>query len=102
MAFRIQDLMMDVVSGGAGRADRGYRMANPECTCQITVKPNQRPGDPPHKDPGHKPGKDPGRPGDQPPCKATVPPSRQCPPPHRAADLAALKEQLRRLSGLSV
>jgi hypothetical protein len=32
VAFRIQDLMMDVRPGG-------YRMANPECTCQITVKP---------------------------------------------------------------
>jgi len=99
VAFRIQDLMMDVASGGADRGDRGYRMANPECTCQITVKPGQRPGDPPGKDPGHKPGKDPGRPGDDPPCKGTVPPSRECPPARRAADLAALQEQLRRLSG---
>ncbi len=32
MAFRIQDLMMDVRPGG-------LQMANPECTCQVTVKP---------------------------------------------------------------
>ena len=32
MAFRIQDLMMDVRPGG-------LQMANPECTCQVTVRP---------------------------------------------------------------
>ena len=97
MAFRLQDLMMDVRPG--------YQMANPECTCQITVRPDvPKPPDPPGKGPGHGPGhgpgKDPGRPGGD-PCKNTVPPSRECPPARGAlaADLAALKEQLRRLSG---
>lgn len=32
MAFRIQDLMMDVRPGG-------LRMANPECTCQVSARP---------------------------------------------------------------
>jgi hypothetical protein len=31
VAFRIQDLMMDVRPGG-------LQMANPECTCQVTAK----------------------------------------------------------------
>ena len=100
MAFRIQDLMMDVRPGGGDRACQGYQMANPECTCQITVKPGA-PAPPPVKDPGHKPpGKDPGRPGNKPPCKNTVVPSRECPPVRgaSAADLAELRERLRRLS----
>jgi len=94
VAFRIQDLMMDV-------RPAAYQMANPECTCQITVKPGvQRPEDPPGRGPGQKPDKDPGRPADAPPCKGTVVPSRECPPARGAlaADLEALKGQLRRLS----
>jgi hypothetical protein len=95
VAFRIQDLMMDV-------RPAGYRMANPECTCQITVKQPgvQRPDDPPGRGPGGKPDKDPGRPGDVPPCKGTVVPSRDCPPTRGAlaADLEALRSQLRQLS----
>jgi len=94
VAFRIQDLTMDV-------RPAAYRMANPECTCQITVKPGvQRPGDPPPRGPGGKPGKNPDPPADNPPCKGTVVPSRECPPARGAlaADLAALKDQLRRLS----
>lgn len=46
MAFRIQDLMMDVRPGARAACD-GYQMANPECTCQITVRPEREIGTPP-------------------------------------------------------
>lgn len=104
MAFRIQDLMMDVRPGGPG----GYQMANPECTCQITVKPGvqREPETSPAEDPGPPPGKGPRIPDGNPACVDTVLPSGDCPPRRNAlrrnaaADLAALRAQLR--SGLGM
>ena len=84
MAFRIQDLMMDVRPGG-------WQMANPECTCQVTAKTGgqRKPG--PGRDPDGNPGLD-----------DTVPPSDDCPPEGLgalAADLALLRAQLRQNLG---
>ena len=99
MAFRIQDLMMDVRPGG-------YRMANPECTCQITVKPGvqREPGTLPAEDPepGPPPGKGPRIPDGNPACQDTILPSGECPPRRDAlaVDLAALRAQLRSRLGL--
>lgn len=97
MSFRIQDLMMDVLPGG------GYQLANPECTCQITAKQpglQREPGEEPDK-----PGRGPGIPMDNPACQDTILPSATCPPDaltDRAADLGALKAQLRRDLGLGL
>lgn len=100
MAFRIQDLMMDV---------RPFHMANPECTCQITVKPGvqREPGTPPGEEPGgHRTWKCPGGPDgpdDNPACVDTVLPSRDCPPGRDArAGLAMLRAQLRHDLGLGL
>lgn len=99
MAFRIQDLMLDVRPGG-------WQMANPECTCQITAKTGaeRQPGQ--GDDPGDHPGRGHGRgiPDDNPVFDDTVPPSDACPPEGLgalAADLALLREQLRRDLGQS-
>jgi hypothetical protein len=103
VAFRIQDLMIAVRPGGAGAAG-GYRMANPECTCQITVKTGgaQRQPDTRPEKPGRRPDGAPGVPADNPACVDTVLPSGDCPPGARgarAADLAALQRELRRSLG---
>ena len=96
MAFRIQDLMMDVRAGG-------WQMANPECTCQITAKPGAQrepatlPDDEGGRDfPGR--GRHRGIPDDNPAFEDTALPSDECPPDREAlaAGLAALREQLRR------
>ncbi len=95
MAFRIQDLMMDVRPGGLQMG--GLQMANPECTCQVTVKPGvQRMPEPldPRKGPA---------PEDEPPCE-DIPRSRECPPDSLkalATELAVLRNQLRRDLGQS-
>ena len=95
MAFRIQDLMMDVRPGG-------WQMANPECTCQITAKPGaqREPATAPDDDPGPRgfPGRGRGIPDDNPAFEDTALPSDDCPPDREAlaAGLAALREQLRR------
>lgn len=101
MSFRIQDLMMDVLPGG------GYQMANPECTCQITAKQPgvQRQPETAPEEPGDKPGRGPGIPMDNPACQDTILPSGECPPDALsalAADLVALKAQLRRDLGLGL
>ena len=85
MAFRIQDLMMDVRPGG-------WQMANPECTCQVTAKTGGQ------RDPGDRPGRGRGIPDGNPGLDDTVPPSDDCPPEGLgalAADLAVLRAQLR-------
>ena len=97
MAFRIQDLMMDVRPGG-------WQMANPECTCQITAKTGgqRKPG--PGGDPGDRPGGGRGIPDGNPGLDDTFPPSDDCPPARMgalAADLVALRAQLRRNLGQS-
>jgi hypothetical protein len=93
--------MMDVRPGG-------LQMANPECTCQVTVKPGvqRQPGEPGEEHPGHgphpghpHPDKMPGVPYDNPACEDTVLPSGDCRPDlleALAADLAMLRVQLRR------
>jgi hypothetical protein len=93
VAFRIQDLMMDVRPGG-------LQMANPECTCQVTVKPDVRE---PEEDHPH-PGKGPGVPRDNPACRDTILPSGECPPDRKAfaAELAVLRAELRRDLGQGV
>lgn len=98
MAFRIQDLMMDVRPGG-------LQMANPECTCQVTVKPGvqreQQPAEDPYADP--RPEKGHGVPDGNPACRDTVLPSGDCPPDRikaLAADLAVLRAELRQGLGL--
>ena len=86
MAFRIQDLMMDVRPGG-------YHMANPECTCQITVK---------QREAGTLPGEEPEISPDDP--EQGPDESPDCPPEQSAlaAGLAQLKAQLRRDLGLGL
>jgi hypothetical protein len=99
MAFRIQDLMMDVRPGG-------WQMANPECTCQITAKTGaeREPGPGEDPGPGDHPGRGRGIPDGNPALPDTVPPSADCPPARvgaLAADLAMLRAQLRRDLGQS-
>lgn len=83
MAFRIQDLMTDVLS---------YQMANPRCTCQISVEIQGEPG---------LPGEQPDNlPNEELDCQATLLPSADCPADEellsRAANLVALRSELRR------
>lgn len=93
MAFRIQDLMMDVRPGG-------FQMANPECTCQITAKTGAEREPGLGGDPGDDhPGRGRGIPDDNPVFDDTAPPSDACPPEGLgalAADLAVLRALLRR------
>jgi hypothetical protein len=89
VAFKIQDLMMDVRPGAPG----GYRMANPECTCQITVKPEVQ------EEP-ELPSAEEGDCGDG---FADQDTTGECPPDQvdaLAANLTALRAQLRRHLGL--
>lgn len=83
MAFRIQDLMTDVLS---------YQMANPRCTCQITVEIQREPALP-----GEEPENLPNQELD---CHETLLPSADCPAEEemtaRAANLAALRSELHR------
>jgi hypothetical protein len=95
VAFRIQDLMMDVRPARAQGADDGYQMANPECTCQITVKTGaqREAGMLPDEEPEVSP--DPEQDSEE---------SPDCPPEQSAlaAGLAQLKAQLRRDLGLGL
>jgi hypothetical protein len=78
--------MMDVRPGG-------FQMANPECTCQVTVKPGVQ------RESTNGPGKDPDAPDDNPDGEDTVLPSRECPPdPMKtlAEGFAQLRAQLLR------
>lgn len=94
MAFRLQDLMIDVLPGP------GLRLANERCTCAISA------GGPEAERELEMPAEEPeGIQGDDPGCQETFLPSDDCPPDAlsaRAADLVALKAQLRRDLGLSL
>lgn len=100
MAFRLQDLMIDVLPGQGFQP--GFQLANERCTCAISAGApgaQREPGTGPAEEPGDKPGRGPGVPMDNPACVDTILPSGDCPPDAptaRAADLAALKAQLRR------
>lgn len=90
MAFRLQDLMMDVRPGARAACD-GYQMANPECTCQITVRQEREIGAPP--DDETEDGPDPEQ-GSDDGCDG--PPEKSA----HAAGLALLRAQLQRDLGL--
>lgn len=85
MAFRIQDLMTDVLS---------YQMANPRCTCQITVEIQREPALPGEESEN--------LPNEDLDCQDTILPSADCPTEEeeellsRAANLVALRSELRR------
>jgi hypothetical protein len=87
VAFRIHDLMTDVLS---------YQMANPRCTCQISVEIQREPGLP-----GEVPDNVPNEELD---CHETLLPSADCPAEEEltsraaqsTAHLAALRSELRR------
>jgi hypothetical protein len=101
MAFRLQDLMIDVWPG------QGFQLANERCTCVISAgAPGaEREPETPAEEPGGKPGRGPGIPRDNPACVDTILPSGDCPPDAvktLAADLVALKAQLRRDLGSSL
>lgn len=86
MAFRIQDLMVDVLPGG-------YQMVNPRCSCQISAEIQREPALP-----GEEPENVPNQELD---CQETLlPPSADCPADEellaRAANLVALRSELRR------
>lgn len=93
VAFRIQDLMMDVRPGG-------LQMANPECTCQVTVKPGveRQPATPPAEEPGRGPRPGKGKPEapDGPLCQdSALPPGKGRRNRMDAlADFALLRQQL--------
>lgn len=97
MAFRLQDLMIDILPG------QGFHLANERCTCAISAG-GQRAPETGLDEPGDGPGR--GRiPTDNPACVDTLLPSGECPPEAvdaRAAGLVALKAQLRRDLGLSL
>lgn len=92
MAFRIHDLMTDVVP---------YQMANPRCTCQISVEIQREPALPGGEEPGNVP-------NEELDCHETLLPSADCPAEEelasraarstlqRAAHLAALRSDLHR------
>lgn len=84
MAFRIHDLMTDVLS---------YQMANPRCTCQISVEIQGEPGLPDEQLDN--------TPNEELDCHETLLPSADCPADEeltaRAANLAALRSELRRV-----
>ena len=83
MAFRIQDLMTDVLS---------YQMANPRCTCQITVEIQREQGQPGEEAENF--------PNEELDCQETLLPSADCPADEelasRAANLVALRSELQR------
>lgn len=89
MAFRIQDLMTDVLS---------YQMANPRCTCQISVEIQRAPALPDGEEPDNLP-------NEELDCHETLLPSADCPADEELASraarstahLAALRSELRRV-----
>jgi hypothetical protein len=95
MAFRLQDLMIDVLPG------HGFRLANERCTCVISAgAPGaERESEvPPAEEPE-------GIPVDDPAYQDPVLPSDDCPADALsalAADLVVLKAQLRRDLGLGL
>ena len=90
MAFRLQDLMIDVLPGP------GFRLANERCTCAISAGGG---GPEAERESEMPPAEEPeGIQGDNPACQETFLPSDDCPVDALsalAADLAALKAQLR-------
>lgn len=82
MAFRIQDLMTDVFPA--------WQMANPRCTCQITMEIQREPA---------LPGEEPENlPNEEVDCQETLLPSGECPADEEmlAAGLAVLRSELHR------
>lgn len=88
MAFRLQDLMIDVLPG------HGFRLANERCTCAISAG-----GPGAERESEMPPAEEPeGIQGDDPAYEDPLLPSDDCPADALsavAADLVALKAQLR-------
>lgn len=97
MGFRIQDLVTDVWPG------RGLQLANERCTCAASANTGAQPGNAPVEIGIDDPPAGRDIPDDEPVCRDVTLPTADCPPEGvsaLAANLGALKAQLRRDLGL--